>query len=355
MSAAAELAGDGGHVGVVLGTEAAAHLSVLLPQHAGNAHAAQGAQKIDHGLGIGLHGTALGEIGEREPREHRLAVAGQAHMTHGAPLKLDGGETAVLVELPGDLPRPCTSGHHFARPLERGSVGVAVLEAAGVGHEAGVAAGGDDTLAVGAQKRRQLPDEQRRGGGVRIGVAEVAHGPGHRMMIHGDREGRRLVKARPIAEPLRRGHVHGDEALAGPFEARGGNEPVGPGQKHEIARRLLVAGKHARDLFAQLAQGPGEPQRRTKAVAVRAHMTSDDEVVALGERGGDLGKRRVGLGRHRHETSTPDPLRWFPPRCASPDARARNSAPGRWPRPDRRTCPRRSAAPAPRARRASSP
>lgn len=100
------------------------------------------------------------------------------------------------------------------------------------------------------------------------------------MMIHDDREGRRLVKARPIAEPLRRGHVHGDEALAGPFEARGGNEPVGPGQKHEIARRLLVAGKHARDLFAQLAQGPGEPQRRTKAVTVRAHMTSDDEVVA---------------------------------------------------------------------------
>ena len=125
-------------------------------------------------------------------------------------------------------------------------------------------------------------------------------------MIHRNGEGRRLVQARPVAESLRRGHVHGDEALAGPFEARGGNEPVGAGQKHEVARRLLVAGKHARDLLAQLPEGPGEPQRRTKAVTVGAHMASDDEVVALGERGGDLGKRRVGLGRHRHETSTPD-------------------------------------------------
>ena len=81
-------------------------------------------------------------------------------MAHRAPLQLDRGETAVLIELPGDIPGPRAGGDHFARPLERSSIGVAVLEAAGVGHETGVAAGGDEALAIGAQKRRQLPDKQ---------------------------------------------------------------------------------------------------------------------------------------------------------------------------------------------------
>ena len=71
-------------------------------------------------------------------------------MAHRAPLQLDRGETAVLVELPGDIPGPRAGGHHLARALERGGVGVAVLETAGVGHKTGVAAGGDEPLAIGA-------------------------------------------------------------------------------------------------------------------------------------------------------------------------------------------------------------
>ena len=282
-------------------------------------------------------------------------VGRQRHMLHVEPLQPHRGQRAALEDEPRDQGRVGPGGHHLGSAGEGRGRRVLVLEAARIGHEARIAASGDKTLPIGAQKRRQLPDEQRRGGGIGIGVAEIAHGPGHGVVIDGHREIGRGHERRAVAQALGGGHVHGDEHLAGTREARGGHEALGPGQKRKIARRLLVAGQHTGDALPHLTQSPGEPQLRAEAVAVGAHVAADHEMVPAAQRICDGSQGRIGLRGHRHGPRTPGPRRWSPPRCAAAGARARRPGRPRWPRPGPPTCPDGNAARAPRATTASWP